>query len=283
MEKIKVAYVDFWPEWKDEDFITPILDKHFDVEITPNNPDIVFHSIFGRTKMSEQYKRKKILFLGENWRPSQFNTDFSISFDKPSDTNFRLPLWQAFLLKWPHLQDRLFNRQQHLEFKHFCAFVVSNPSNMLRNNHYDIMSQYKKVNAYGKVRTNNLQLQQYSKGKYWRQAFDDFFMSNPHKFIMSYENSSYPYYCTEKILNAFLVGSIPVYWGDPKVQEDWNSNAFINALRQSDWFDLVKIADTNQSFFEDLYNEPVFTDSQKEKLLENLNNFEHFLIKTIKE
>lgn len=286
MHTLKIAFVDFWPEWPDEDFISPILNKHFNVVVDSRKPDVLFHSRgFYQQPVADRYSCKKILFLGENHRPSQFTTDYSISFDPPTDTNFRLPLWQAFLLKFPNMKERLFGERKRFkeeEFERFCSFTVSNSSNMLRNNHYDIMKTYKKVHSYGRVRTNTLELQRLSQNMYWRTAKDLFFLNHPHKFMMTYENTSYPWYCTEKLMDAFLVGSLPIYWGDPKVGEDWNQRAFINVQKNDNWFDFVKTADTNQTFWEEFYEEPVFTDDQKKKHQENLKNFETWLIDVIK-
>lgn len=290
-EKLKVAYADFWPEWSDEDFITPILKRHFDVTFDSQNPDVLFHSMFGNK--SQEYKCKKILYIAENIRypynniirnniDIALNSDYKITFDPHSDTNFRLPLWQAFILKKPELWDRLIHRKRVEEFERFCAFTVSNPSNMLRNNHFDVISQYKRVNAYGKVRMNDTGLKRASEGRYWRDAKDEFFLEHPHKFMMAYENTSYPWYCTEKLMDAFLVGSVPIYWGDPKVSEDWNPIAFINVQQRKDWFDIVKTADTNKTFWEDLYEEPVFTEEQQNKHEENMRVFEEWLIFNIK-
>ena len=38
MEKIKVAFLDFWPDISEENIFLPILQKYFDVEVTTNNP-----------------------------------------------------------------------------------------------------------------------------------------------------------------------------------------------------------------------------------------------------
>jgi len=282
METIRIAFVDFWPEWNVEDFITPILQKHYTVINDPVHPDVVFHSIFNRMQTTPRYKCKKVLVLAENWRPTQFGSHYSISFDPNSDTNFRLPLWQMYWLLKPEFKDRLFTKKKVDDFKRFAAFTVSNPSNMLRNNHFDILSTYKKTHAYGKVRMNDFGLNRASQGKYWRDAKDQFFLDTPHKFMMTYENTSYPGYCTEKLMDAFLVGSIPIYWGDPKVGEDWNQKAFINAQTQNAWLDIIKTADTNQTFWEEIYEEPVFTNEQKLKHLANLEEFEDWLIKIMK-
>ena len=37
-----------------------------------------------------------------------------------------------------------------------------------------------------------------------------------HKFNIAFENSSYPGYVTEKITDAFIANTIPIYWGDKK-------------------------------------------------------------------
>ena len=284
MEKLKVAFLDFWPEINDENIFLPILQKHFDVEVTKNNPDIVIHSIFNRMQETPKYNCKKILFLGENYRPSQFPTNYSISFDPHSETNFRLPLWQLYLIFNPLLKDKLFNKIKHNIFNEFFSFTVSNGGNVIRNGFYYYLTQYKKVRSYGKIKTNDLSLQRESQGKYWRDAKDAFFIKNTHKFSIVFENNSYPYYTTEKLMDAFLAGSIPIYWGDPKVNEDWNSNAFINVgkIGTENAIQLIKEMDNNDGKFAKMYNEPVFTKEQKNNLEYNINRFEDWLIEIIK-
>jgi len=282
LETIKIAYADFWPEWNEENFIEPILKKHYNIVVDQKNPDVLFHSIFGGMRETPKYKCKKVLYLGENWRPGQFGSHYSISFDPHSETNFRLPLWQVYLLLHPELKDQLFNKVRHQEFERFCSFTVSNASNGLRINHFDKISEYKRVHSYGKVRTNDLSLQQLSKGKYWRDAKNQFFLDHPHKFMMAYENTLYPYYCTEKLMDSFLAGSIPLYWGDPTVAADWNLRAFMNIPKLGgSWLEAIKIIDTDKGLFEEIYNAPVFLDEQKEKHLNNMEEFEYWLINKV--
>jgi alpha(1,3/1,4) fucosyltransferase len=283
METLKIAFTDFWPEWNVEDFITPILKEKYNVIIDQKNPDVLFHSIFNRMNDTPKYKCKKVLILAENWRASQFKSHYSISFDPTSDTNFRLPLWQMYWLLKPELKDRLFDKKKHESFERFCAFTVSNPYNGTRNNHFDQLSQYKRVHSYGKVRMNDFGLKKASAGRYWRDAKDEFFLQHPHKFMMTYENTSYPWYCTEKIMDGFLAGSIPLYWGDPKVVVDWNLDAFVNVQKLGfSWVDAVKKIDQDNSLFNDIYNAPVFKEDQKKKHLENLEEFKNWLIEIVK-
>ena len=100
---------------------------------------------------------------------------------------------------------------------------------------------------------------------------------------MTYENTSYPYYCTEKLMDAFLVGSIPIYWGDPKVVEDFNLKSFINVPKLGpSWLDAIKEIDQNDDLFQEMYNAPVFSDIQKDNLINNLCEFEEWLYKIVK-
>lgn len=286
MNTLRVWFCDFWPEWKDEDFITPILKKHFDVILDRNNPDVLFHSIFNKMSDTPNYKCKKVLILAENWRASQFKSDYSISFDPHSETNFRLPLWQVYLLLWPELKTRLYNRLnwEEEQFKRWCAFTVSNPSNFMRNSAFQQLNSLKRVHSYGKLFMNDNSLAKATEGRYWRDAKIEFFLKHPHKFMMAYENAPSKYYCTEKLMDAFLVGSLPIYWGDPRVKEDWNQEAFINVndFGNDGVVGFIKRLNEDEKMFKDLYCKPVFTEDQKKKLEDNLSNFENWLINIVK-
>jgi alpha(1,3/1,4) fucosyltransferase len=285
MEKLKIAFLDFWPEITYENIFLPILKKHFDIQITLVDPDVVIHSIFNRMQDTPKYKCKKILFIGENYRAYSYPSDYSISFDSHSNTNYRLPLWQFYLLLQPQLKDILFNqRVNHESFDRFCSFTVSNPSNFFRNAFYDQLYEYKRVNSYGRYKTNDLGLKQASEGRYWRDAKYEFFVKHKHKFTITYEHNTYPGYCTEKLMDGFLAGSLPIYWGSPSIDKEFNDKAFINVMKLgSKTLDLVKKIDNDDDLFNTYYKEPVFTEEQKEKHLKNLENFEPWLISKIKE
>jgi len=280
--ELKIAYADFWPEWNDENFIEPILSKYYNVVIDQKNPDVLFHSIFGGMRETPNYKCKKVLFLGENYRPSKFGSNYSISFDPHTEANFRLPLWQAFILLRPFYLERLKNRKNYESFDRFCSFTVSNPGNFMRNGMFQQLSQYKFIHSYGRYLTNDVGLQATSKGRYWRDAKDDFFLKHKHKFSITYENSPYPGYTTEKLMDSFLAGSIPIYWGDPKVKEDWNQEAFIDVNYYGNIIDVIKKMDSNKEAFNSKYEQPVFTDSQLDKLVNNLGEFENWILKIAK-
>ncbi|CAE8650562.1 unnamed protein product, partial [Polarella glacialis] len=51
----------------------------------------------------------------------------------------------------------------------------------------------------------------------------------PYRFALVFENKLVPGYVTEKIVNAFLAGSIPIYWGSRAVLDLFNPEAFVYA------------------------------------------------------
>lgn len=288
MKKLKIWFADFWPEIVQEDIFSPILKKKYDVTLGKDNPDIVFHSVFGGMKEINNYPNAlKIMWIAENFRPTQFKTDFTISFDPETSTNFRLPLWQAFLLKQPELLDRLIDRKKITsagDFERFCSFVVSNGNNFNRNGIFTKLNSYKRVHSYGRYMTNDFSLQNYApKHAYWRDSKDKFFQEHTHKFSICYENSSKKYYCTEKLMDGFLSGSVPIYFGDAYAILDFNEESFINAHRyldnpNMDIIEAVKRIDSDEKLYLQIRNSPIFTEEQKNYLKENLSNFESWLL-----
>lgn len=284
MDKLKIFFTNIWPEFKDENIFLPILQKHFEVEVTDKDPQVVIHSIFGGVGDAQRFKCKKILFIGENYRAAAYPHDYSISFDPHSETNYRLPLWQYYLILRPELKDKLIGTRIKPEaFDRFCSFTVSNPANFLRNSFFQTVNSYKRVHSYGRYMTNDLSLQRMSEGRYWRDAKHEFFLKNKHKFCICFEHSSYPGYETEKLMDAFLANSVPIYWGSPTINKDWNKDAFINYMKLgANTMSTICGIDSDDSFVEGMFNQPIFTDEQKQRHIDNMNNFEEWLIDVIK-
>lgn len=68
-----------------------------------------------------------------------------------------------------------------------------------------------------------------------------------YRFAFALENISYPGYHTEKIIDCFAAGVIPIYLGDPLIKQTMPSNSFIHL---SDFDDLFDLSDHLSSFSE---------------------------------
>lgn len=49
-----------------------------------------------------------------------------------------------------------------------------------------------------------------------------------YKFSIAFENESYPGYTTEKLPESFIGNTVPIYWGNPLIDKEFNSSSFIN-------------------------------------------------------
>lgn len=220
--KIKVKFVDFWDGFSKQpnDFLT-LLQLRYDVVLS-DNPDYLFYSGFGFEHL--KYNCVRIFFTGECITPDFNECDYAIAFDRLSfgDRYLRLPLYNIFQYKpeYEQLKNRPFFTEDDLKAKKgFCSFVVSNCfADDVRAVFYDKLSQYKPIASGGRFR-NNIGGAVADKKKF----------QSEYKFAIAFENTSYDGYCTEKLMEAFAAGTVPIYWGDPGVVKDFNPDSFINA------------------------------------------------------
>lgn len=225
MKTIKIKYVDFWPDFDvTKDYIYNLLKSNTDyfVELS-DEPDYLIYSVFGYEHL--YYNCIKIFFAGEEQSPDFNIADYAIGFDdiKFGDRYFRLPLMYQPLYRESFY--KMINRDiaEQPEKREFCSFVVSNSQGSpIRERFFDELSKYKKVDSGGRYRNN-----------VGGPVADKLEFESHHKFSISFENVSHPGYMTEKIMQAFGAGCIPIYWGDPLIEETFNEKSFINIMKYS--------------------------------------------------
>ena len=138
----------------------------------------------------------------------------------------------------------------------FCAFCVGNGSVRIRNTFFCALSQYKKVDSCGTFANNLGYCAPRSDEEYWK------FLSH-YKFNICFENTNIKDYVTEKLFNAYMGGSIPIYWGTPQVLEWFNPRAFLYLENENDMESLVKKVidlDTNDELYQKMRAEPLLRD-----------------------
>lgn len=109
----------------------------------------------------------------------------------------------------------------------FCNFLYSNPI-PYREQFFKQLSLYKKVDAPGKSMNNMPRIDEQYKGNTWKIKRD---FLKPYKFTIAFESYSYPGYQTEKLYDAMQMNSIPIYCGDPLVNEVFNPKKFYKYIR----------------------------------------------------
>lgn len=261
MKKIKVNFVDFWSNFANDNIFLPILQKHYDVEISAT-PDYIFGSERGDSYLD--YDCVRIFYTGENLCPDYNLYDYSIDFEYMTygDRHFRYPnyiMWnEAFS---GMMQKHLVTEEELAGKTEFCSFVYSNgKGNSTRTSFFELLSRYKKVNAGGRL-CNNIGVPDGVKDKLAFQT--------KHKFSIAFENSSHPGYTTEKLVEAFAAKTVPIYWGDPLVGLGFEEEAFINC-HQYDSFEAVveavRVVDQDDVLYRRMLRTPAlksYTYSQK--------------------
>jgi hypothetical protein len=278
MKKIKIDFTDFWGDFnKTDNYFYNLLKEDYDVEIS-NNPDVLFFSVFGSNNIS--YNCKKVFYTGENipaplkdvnnqFFPKEIFCDWSFSFDYMNDErNYRLPLYLLYSgyyeLVNKKVDESLLNRK-------FCNFVVSNGNCPQRNNFFAKLSKYKKVDSGGRF-ANNI----------GNPVVDKIKFQSEYKFSIAFENSAYrpqqSGYTTEKIMEPMTVNSIPLYWGNPNIDKEFNTDSFINFYdfnSEDDMIDYIIELDKDDSRYLKMLNEPWFVDNliPENNKLENIKYF----------
>ena len=106
----------------------------------------------------------------------------------------------------------------------FCNFLYSHKV-PYREAFFTQLSKYKKVDAPGRSMNNMPGIDSIYKGDKWEAKKQ--FLSD-YKFTIAFENDIFPGYQTEKMYDAMLSDSIPIYCGDPFIGDVFNGNSFIN-------------------------------------------------------
>jgi len=103
----------------------------------------------------------------------------------------------------------------------FCAFVISNAGCKVRNEFFRRLSGYKLVHSCGPALNNRGG----ECAPRERQAY--FAFLSRYKFVICFENNAIPEYLTEKLANAWLGGTVPIYWGARRALDWLNPKAFL--------------------------------------------------------
>ena len=230
--RLRLGFACFWESFDPRDNVfTRLLARRYDVEICDDPDFLIFSGMHRRPAAYERHDCVRIFFTGENIRPDWSAADWAFTFDYSTHPrHFRLPLWVLYhdpqLLIHPPSRDpdAILARKRR-----FCGFVVSNPLGRERNDFFRRLGRYRPIDSGGGL-FNSLGHRVADKRAFLAEC----------TFTITFENESHPGYTTEKLAEAMLADSIPIYWGDPLVGRDFNTKSFLSAHDGTSWDDLVE-------------------------------------------
>lgn len=256
METIKINFSDFWDSFdKENNFFLNIIRKKYNVIIS-DKPDFLIYSVFGMEYL--KYDCIRVFYSAENFSPNFNQCDYAMGFDwiEFDKRYLRLPYYYVRNLSTTYKQC-IKNKQYSitdLEDRKFCNFIYSNASaDTRRTNFFESLSEYKFIHSGGKY-LNNIGGRISNKYEYQKQF----------KFSIAFENSSADGYTTEKIIEAKVAGTVPIYWGNNLIKNEMNPDAFINCHDYNNFEEVInhiKEIDSNDDEFLKILNEPLFNDN----------------------
>ena len=218
---IKLRIIDWWQDDNKANFdanpFIKLLRQKYEV-VYSDAPDFILCGPFGNKHFD--YDCVKIFYTGENTRIDWNLYDYGIGFDYMDfgDKYLRMPLFYIY---------DCVNECRNLNKRDkFCSYLVRHSGAFLweksggfRDRFFDKLSEYKCVDSGGGWRNNigGTIDELYGKNTKNMFAVKRKWLEN-YKFNICFENSSYPGYLTEKLIDAYNAGCIPIYWGDTSLR-----------------------------------------------------------------
>lgn len=241
---IRVACVDFPRVSRYDNFLLTFLKSRYKVVEDRKNPDIVLSSCWGIRHLLYE-KGIQIYTTIENVAPNFNACDYAIT-PMPLDFGDR-HLWlpPCFALNLGKETPRLPPPKEEDFQRRFCSFVYSSDNrgrgSILRKQFCQkLMQEYAPVDCPGHV-LHNMDAPELS-GRWdegdWQESKIRFL--SRYKFTIAFENSSSPGYITEKLLDAFMANTVPIYWGGGGHLSPFPKEAIIDAADFPDWDALIQ-------------------------------------------
>jgi hypothetical protein len=267
-KKISLYYVDISPSFYTEPqykILNKLLKKKYELEIKSDNPDYIIFDVFGCSHLNETYQNSiKIAFFTENQIPDFNKADYAISqhhidfLDRYFKRSYFLGLLFVFNNRYLNIIRKkvLYSHKR----KKFCAALISNDywTDFFRLEFIEELNKYKYVDMGGKFKNNV--------GGYIQNKLK--FLSS-YKFSIAMENTEGNGYLSEKIIESFISGTIPIYYGDYMADEYINPKSYILIRGKNDMFEkieYIKKIDNNDELYQKLLRENIFIDNYQKKI-----------------
>jgi hypothetical protein len=236
-------------------YITSSLDK----------ADILVESIFGYMSYLQYKKwRATILYTGETHYCNIKDIDkydCVLGFEETDGNFVKCPLYIIFLISNPEIMKQL--TESVSDTKQITSSPPPNQASVILSNIHgkerlaflERLEKKMPVKYGGKYKNN---IGRVVSGQFNSPEMSEFYQRG--KFAITMENGDRPHYITEKIVNGFRSGVIPVYWGTSKIGEYFNPRRFLR-LKSASPEDIDELINTmtsmtDQEYF-DIIREPI--------------------------
>lgn len=269
MKTLNIWFENFWGLFnKYDNFFIYVLKHKYNVNVTPHNPDYVFSD-------SPQFRKngnyKAIYFSGEPFYYIN-DCDFALTTFYVDDERFmRLPLYCLFA--WELYNSKCITSFDSIKIKDYSRETLKEKNKLItyisqgrggncpREETINECSKYFHIDCAGK-HMNNHPIIQGEPGTP-EGSINKINFLKQYKFCFAIENNDEfngsRGYTTEKIYEPMVAGCIPVYWGNEKIDLEFNPNSILNMKNFNSYEALAsKILeiDSNQSLYMDYLMEP---------------------------
>lgn len=287
---MKAFFNGFWPGFFEKidpihvDFFLKLLYDVYneDVVFTFNldEADILIESIFtNKTYINYKKWKASFLFTGESYYAQCMLNNLSLytcilGFNPTADNFVEFPFYIVYLKSFPNMT---FTPTKTIS-NNYTSAVISNGSSNERVSFLDKLEDKMTV-LYGGFYKNNIGGR--VEGNFASETLLNFYKNS--KFVITMENTEIGHYITEKLINGFRAGIIPIYWGSQHISEHFNSKRFI-ILEDTSESSINKVIDkmanmSDKEYFQ-IVNEPIFNTDKNIDIIYNnaINNIKKLVL-----
>ena len=250
--------------------------KNYSFTQNIDEANVLFESVFSGSLSNTKLWQYKIQYSGEPKVYPYQNYSVVLFSDFTRNNIVDVPLFTYYIHNnnfLPALKNKPIITKVPPEF---CCFIVSNGNAHQRNKMFDVLNNYKRVHSLGKFNNN---VGGHIKADYWTEDYRNILRN--FKFIICFENSKFGTYITEKIVNPYLAGIVPIYWGTNHVFNIFNKNSMIYLEDESNYENVLNKVielDNDDTKYLEFVNRPFFNENYFnenytiDKISEKLNN-----------
>jgi hypothetical protein len=250
-----------------ETILTNVFDTNIEITNTMDKADILLETHFGNSLLDNKQWKYSIFFSGEGVKsralPDNIEMYTFCMGSQKTNTNFiSCPLYVLYEYCKPA---NCPSSITEIPPKSICSIISSYIPESYRYNFLDILREndilYDSAGNYHNTVGFNIE------GEYYHKPIIEF--QKQYRLVLALENAILDNYITEKIVNPFRAGTIPVYLGSNKIDTYFNSERFIivdiNNIHNT--INEIQKLLTDDKYWLEKVNQPIF----KKSILEIMN------------